>query len=163
MSSTIFSTDTKRISKKLSARGDERTLFEEKDTFVARDNGNSWDSSDTCKPQCPPPPCKEEVYIQKVKKVPQCDPCGRPSGGRKGFYAVISGIIVAIIIGIGFWIIKPDWVLKKDQCGNVINPCCIDWLKLIIWAIVATIVIFLIIWILSILFAGIGASAGGFW
>jgi hypothetical protein len=59
--------------------------------------------------------------------------------------------VVFIILGIGLWIIKPSWVLQRDLTGLPILPLSIDWLKLVVWDLVITIILVLIAWLIRVL------------
>lgn len=143
MSNSIFTTDTKRGNR---------------ETRVVKEKEYVYDQS---APSC----MREDVFIQKVKQVPQCpDPCDPCAGYNRGsgYSWLWTSLIVAIILGVGFWLIRPDWVLKKDACGNLLPGCCIDWLKLVIISIVATIIIYIVLWIIQVLVNG-SRRGGGSW
>lgn len=60
---------------------------------------------------------------------------------------ILGFIIVAIIIGLIMYWIKPTLILKKDAEGKPLEPKQVDTTQLVIWSIIVTAIIMLIVWL----------------
>lgn len=60
---------------------------------------------------------------------------------------VLGFIVVAIIVGLVMYWIKPALILKKDAEGKPLVPKQINTTQLVIWSVLVTAIIMLIVWL----------------
>jgi hypothetical protein len=79
---------------------------------------------------------------------------GDDSCRTRSWWGLWAGIIVFVIFGIGFWVVKPSWVLAKDLSGAIELPLSIDWLKLFVTDLIVTLVLLFLAWAIRCLSEG---------